>query len=1237
MRKLLTLGLNLILTATVFGQLEENITLSEPITGNTTVVAKRKITLSPGFHAPAGTKFTAQIDYFAASDNHFDHNFVKTETALISGSTENSIDYLAVEQKSTVFNYFDGLGRQVQTVIKQGSPTKKDIVLHIEYDHLGRQVREYLPYSVKSQNGAFRGEASGEQGYYYNNQTGIANSAYPFAEKVFDNSPLNRVLEQGAPGADWQPHNGSIPNSGHTVGMNYLANTVSDGVIIWTVDNSGNCTNTGTYSVGNLFKNETIDENDHSVIEFVDITGKTILKKTNDGNNNLLTYYVYDDFDRLRYVLPPKATNQTGTSLTPASLSELIYYYEYDEKGRMIKKKIPGADEVLMIYDNRDRLILTQDGNLRSQGKWSFTKYDVLNRPIITGIVQITGSNYDQLVTAFKNHSTHYESINTSETYKYTLNNSYPSEAAITESDLLTVIYYDNYNSLSSYGYNYSLPSGFDAVTRETKPINQVTGTLVWNLDKSEYYVTVNYYDEYRRIIQTIAENHLSGIDILTTQYDFVGKVTQTKLTHTIDASLDPVEKNIWEFYDYDHAGRLTDHYHQYGNSSADKVLMAAYKYNENGEQIAKKMHSEDGGSNYLQEVDYKYNIRGWLTKINDADLSNNKDLFGMELVYNNPVTNIDPTIEENHNGNITGMYWNTNGTFKKKRGYGFKYDDINRLTNAYYGDNSGWTNGLYDVQGITYDLNGNIESISRNAGAENGEIDNLDYVYNGNKLVAVGDNAVGNDYLGFDDRNPGATGTEYMYDANGNMKTNLNKSIDISYNVLNLPSRVTPALIANRFYLYYDALGNKLGTKTTSGQPDFYTKKEYIGNFIYLALYEMGTLSYHVDYILTPEGRITFGDAGEVNYEYFLKDHLGNNRVVFADYDNNGTAEIVQEDSYYPFGMQMAGLSERASGIKPNQYLYNGKELHQEMGLGWYDYGARFYDPALARFHTIDPLAEKFPFQSQYLYAASNPIRYIDVDGMWAGEPPGAWSNSLRAGMEHAGASEQEISEYLQEFGRRGLIANGIGMILGVGVAAVPYMIQVYSWAAANPVTTTYIAGTLANAADPNPGADWTPGLPGDEVLGNLIGQGVRSLSKTPIGKWVTESTKGWSAAAKSYQEFVTGVKAGNAFEVNGIKFDGVIDDILVDAKSSYNSLIDKSTGQFRQFFKVNEDLVDQARRQLKAADGVPVRWYFETTETLNATQKLFELNGIEGIELIFHPRNNSQLWQNNLITPRN
>ncbi len=64
------------------------------------------------------------------------------------------------------------------------------------------------------------------------------------------------------------------------------------------------------------------------------------------------------------------------------------------------------------------------------------------------------------------------------------------------------------------------------------------------------------------------------------------------------------------------------------------------------------------------------------------------------------------------------------------------------------------------------------------------------------------------------------------------------------------------------------------------------------------------------------------------------------------------------------------------------NRYLYNGKELQDDHDLNWYDYGARFYDAQLARFHSIDPHAENYYPISTYAYVANNPIIRIDPDG---------------------------------------------------------------------------------------------------------------------------------------------------------------------------------------------------------------------------------------------------------------
>jgi RHS repeat-associated protein len=121
--------------------------------------------------------------------------------------------------------------------------------------------------------------------------------------------------------------------------------------------------------------------------------------------------------------------------------------------------------------------------------------------------------------------------------------------------------------------------------------------------------------------------------------------------------------------------------------------------------------------------------------------------------------------------------------------------------------------------------------------------------------------------------------------------------------------------------------------------------------------------------------------------WQYNLTDHLGNVRVVLTG-SNPNSATIIQENHYYPFGMLMADIGSTYPDYNPENvtqpYLYNGKEYHPELELNWYDYGARFYDPSLGRFTTHDPMTEEFMFQSPYLYASNNPVRFIDYRGMY-------------------------------------------------------------------------------------------------------------------------------------------------------------------------------------------------------------------------------------------------------------
>ena len=140
-------------------------------------------------------------------------------------------------------------------------------------------------------------------------------------------------------------------------------------------------------------------------------------------------------------------------------------------------------------------------------------------------------------------------------------------------------------------------------------------------------------------------------------------------------------------------------------------------------------------------------------------------------------------------------------------------------------------------------------------------------------------------------------------------------------------------------------------------------------------------------DWVSTPHGRFVYFNDGWQN-EFHLRDHLGNTRVVLMEEDT-GTLVPLQQNHYYPFGMLNPSLSTSNSlgALKDNRYLYNGKELQDDFGLDWYDYGARFYDAQIGRWHSVDPLAEAYISWTPYQYVRNNPIRRIDPNGMWDDE----------------------------------------------------------------------------------------------------------------------------------------------------------------------------------------------------------------------------------------------------------
>lgn len=201
-------------------------------------------------------------------------------------------------------------------------------------------------------------------------------------------------------------------------------------------------------------------------------------------------------------------------------------------------------------------------------------------------------------------------------------------------------------------------------------------------------------------------------------------------------------------------------------------------------------------------------------------------------------------------------------------------------------------------------------------------------------------------------------------------------KAVNISYNSFNLPSLLDFGSNQSISYIY-NGSGQKLTKIAASGMaaPNY---TEYVGQFVHESW--NGTSS--LKYIITPEGclRNKGTDAVPVwAWEYNLTDHLGNVRIVFKPNASN-TAERIEYTNYFPFGMKMNSPYSSYSTV--NKYLYNGKELQEDFGLNWYDYGARFYDPTIGRWHSVDPSAEVSRRWSPYSYCYNNPIRFIDPDG---------------------------------------------------------------------------------------------------------------------------------------------------------------------------------------------------------------------------------------------------------------
>jgi len=659
----------------------------------------------------------------------------------------------------------------------------------------------------------------------------------------------------------------------------------------------------------------------------------------------------------------------------------MIFKYIYDSRGRMTSKTVPSGGTTNIAYDRLDRPVLSTD----AKSFKVFTRYDILSRPIVSGKYKGAGSPgaADPL----------FETSNTTAPHYYT-STSFPTDNNL---DVYKVFYYDDYDldNNGSLGatetYTNPAESGYDATaflrTRGKPTASKVGILLSSGLAPTNFLTTRTYYDKEYSVIQVNKQNHLGGADISSSAYDFANRVTKTRRDHTGTPPGGSLKTYyIREEYTYDAASRLRFTRHHIkttaGVPTSGWVVTSAPLYDELSRLVDKRLHASnyfgvapvtlDSNFNYLQSLDYTYNIRGWLTGINNPTACTTQsgdqlaDLFSMGLDYESTANGA----AAQYNGNISAMQWrtNVNGSCLTRKQYRFTYDYANRLLTANHFTHNGtsWINtNNYSESNISYDFNGNIKTYNRRGQMPDlsfNVIDNLTYTYGDaarpDRLTNVSD--AGNAAKGFKFTSGAAA---YTYDLNGNLTQDNHKGLTLGYNYLNLPN-------------YYSNTGGADVTLTYTADGEKLTKVSSVGTRSYISGIEyLGTA---LDAIYHAEGRCTPNTATTFYYEYTLKDHLGNARINFRA---NGTAvTFLQELHYYPFGLVMEGIG--TAQVTNNGYKYNGKELNEDLGLNLSDYGARWYDAALGRWWSVDALAE-FTFDwTPYNYVQNMPTRALDPDG---------------------------------------------------------------------------------------------------------------------------------------------------------------------------------------------------------------------------------------------------------------
>ncbi|GAA3950345.1 hypothetical protein GO495_23095 [Chitinophaga oryziterrae] len=857
----------------------------------------------------------------------------------------------------TTTEYIDGLRRVLETVQQNTGATSQDAVAISQFDQYGRQTIQHLPYLATTNTtnkGTFRTDINTAQPAFFNTITQNKEDFF-YQQMLPEAAPIARSSRSMEAGKSYGGNNVGDRQSERT-------NTAADHVRLWRIGNAitDYPVSNVEYDANTLTVTVTTDSDGFNTYQYLDNDGKVVMTARQGPTplytDELRTYFVYDDFGNIRYVIPPLATKDWwsktvwdfgSTDVTKAALKALAFKYYYDAKGRIINMEKAGIDNTYsFVYDNRNRLVLVQDATLkgRNKGEWYLYLYDNMDRQTMTALYTNTTATRESLQTSMdqapatgivsvstpltadllvynNEHTPTYVagnsitlmpgfdtdageettlSINTTNnivTENLTVSNPLPGLTGYTP---LVLYYYDDYtwDGAQSFDKNYTLNAGSNPYAQTVSTPSQniygkLTGYKKIISGTNNWIKGTLYYDEKGRTVQQLETNLKGGTDATTNQYDFQGNLLSTFSRITNPQSTTDPVIYVQERMEYDGNGNMLQQYHSISTSlTPTSKLIHEMTYDDLNRVKTMKI----GPS--LETLTFDYDLYDRVTGVNTA-YANDKsagNYFGMQLFYNSGFSG------KKLDGNLSGTIWRRKGNADVAHAYGYTYDAHNRLVKADYSQKaSNWTNSDedYTVAVSQYDENGNLVKMKQEgmlAGKAKATIDDLTYEYlaSSNRLNGVTDPQGDKQVGDFKNYSGRAAGSiDYTYDTEGNITGDKNRGITFTYDyLLGKPQKITFNANANKYITYTNDITGNLLERTVKNES---TTNTY--TYINGAMYKDNVLQY----VLFDDGRVRKTANNTFVYDYFLTDQLDNTRTVITEETNIYGYKATHEDNPNP------------------------------------------------------------------------------------------------------------------------------------------------------------------------------------------------------------------------------------------------------------------------------------------------------------------------------------------------